>query len=234
MSPIPNHRLCILNYRCPFPFTVLQGKELGLCYLLEISLYASSLLVLTGFCSVWLPSRHWENFICPSLFICLRIFCMHSQKHTYSVWLHQVFRMTPGAWLKPQFPMVSHWAKNQIMYTHANLNLIITNTLAVWCHKPTGHFPAPISQIQFVFSQNQHEIACTVKESIAVGRPEVKFQSVPSLLLTWNLKMCWSRTVVFTGQRVEFYWFPKLICNIYNTAVPLKCVCVCVCVCIFL
>lgn len=37
--------------------------------------------------------------------------------------------------------------------------------------------------------------------------------------------MCWSRTVIFTGQRVEFYQFPKLMCGIYNTAVPLKCVC---------
>ena len=147
MSPIHNHRLCILNYKCPFLFTVLQGPELGFCqcHLLEISLYASSLLVLAGF---WWPSRHWENFICPSLFICLRIFCMHSQKHTYSVWLHKVFQMTPGTWLKPQFPMVSPWAINQIMYTHASLNLIITNMLAVWCHVPIGHFPARILQIQ--------------------------------------------------------------------------------------
>ena len=40
---------------------------------------------------------------------------------------------------------------------------------------------APISLIQNLFSQNQHEIARTGKEIVMVGRPEVLSQSLPSL-----------------------------------------------------
>ena len=47
-------------------------------------------------------------------------------------------------------------------------------------HDVMASTSAPISPIQNLFSQNQHEIASTGKQIVMVGRPEVLSQSLPS------------------------------------------------------
>ena len=47
-------------------------------------------------------------------------------------------------------------------------------------HDVMASSSAPISPIQNLFSQNQHEIASTGKQIVMVGRPEVLSQSLQS------------------------------------------------------
>ena len=95
-----------------------------------------------------------------------------------------------------------------------------------WCDVIAGS-SAPISSIQNLFSQNQHEIASTGKEIIMVGRPEVLSQSLPSF--RYRLFVVYQKSLNVSEQNCNVYlskvWIqftPKLMCTIYSTAVPLR------------
>ena len=84
---------------------------------------------------------------------------------------------------------------------------------------------APISLIQNLFSQNQHEIARTGKEIVMVGRPEVLSQSLPSF--RYRLSFVYQKSQNVSEQTCNVYWSkvliqltPKLMCAIYSLAVP--------------
>ena len=77
-----------------------------------------------------------------------------------------------------------------------------------WCDVIAGS-AAPISSIQNLSSQNQHEIASTGKQIVMVGRPEVLFQSLPSfkhrLFVVYQKALNVSeQNCMFTGHRFEF------------------------------
>ena len=52
-----------------------------------------------------------------------------------------------------------------------------------WWHDVIAGSSTPISQIQNLFSQNQHKIVSAGKQIVMVGRPEVVSQSLPSCCL---------------------------------------------------
>ena len=84
---------------------------------------------------------------------------------------------------------------------------------------------APISLIQNLFSQNQHEIASTGKQIILVGRPGVLSQSLASLpSFRFRLSVVYQKSLNVSEQNCNVYWSkdwiqltPKLMCAIYST-----------------
>ena len=62
---------------------------------------------------------------------------------------------------------------------------------------------APISLMQNLFSQNQHEIASTGKQIVMVGRPEVLPQSLPSF--RYRLSVVYLNLNVLE-QNCNVYW----------------------------
>ena len=62
---------------------------------------------------------------------------------------------------------------------------------------------APISLMQNLFSQNQHEIASTGKQIVMVGRPEVLPQSLPSF--RYRLSVVYLNLNVLE-QNYRVYW----------------------------
>ena len=63
---------------------------------------------------------------------------------------------------------------------------------------------APISLIQNLFSQNQHEIARTGKEIVMVGRPEVLSQSLPSF--RYRVYVVYQKSLNASEQNCNVYW----------------------------
>ena len=77
-----------------------------------------------------------------------------------------------------------------------------------WWHYFIAGSSAPISLIQNLFSQSQHEIASTGKQIVMVGRPEVLSQSLPSfryrLSFVYQKSLNVSELTWSTGQRFQF------------------------------
>ena len=95
-----------------------------------------------------------------------------------------------------------------------------------WCDVIAGS-AAPISPIQNLSSQNQHEIASTGKQIVMAGRPDVLSQSLPSF--RYRLSIVYQKSLDVPEQKSNVYWSkvsiqltPKLMCAIYSTAVPLS------------
>ena len=62
----------------------------------------------------------------------------------------------------------------------------------------------PISTIQNLFSQNQHEIASTGKQIVMVGRPEVLSQFLPSF--RYRLSFVYQKALNVSEKTCTVYW----------------------------
>ena len=71
-------------------------------------------------------------------------------------------------------------------------------------HDVMASSSAPISPIQNLFSQNQHEIASTGKQIVMVGRPEVLSQSLPSF--RYRLSVVYQKSLNVSEQNCNIYW----------------------------
>ena len=72
-----------------------------------------------------------------------------------------------------------------------------------WCDVIAGS-AAPISPIQNLSSQNQHEIASTGKQIVMVGRPDVLSQSLPSF--RYRLSIVYQKSLNVSEQNCNVYW----------------------------
>ena len=63
---------------------------------------------------------------------------------------------------------------------------------------------APISPVQNLFGQNQHETASTGKQIVFVGKPEVLFQSLPSF--RYRLSVVYQKSLNVSEQNCNVYW----------------------------
>ena len=63
---------------------------------------------------------------------------------------------------------------------------------------------APISPIQNLFSQNQHDKARIGKQIVMVGRPEVLSQSLPSF--RYRLSVVYQKSLNVSEQNCNIYW----------------------------
>ena len=63
---------------------------------------------------------------------------------------------------------------------------------------------APISPIQNLFSQNQHETASTGKQIVMVGRPEALSQSLPSF--RYRFSVVYKKSLNVSEQNCNVYW----------------------------
>ena len=68
----------------------------------------------------------------------------------------------------------------------------------------TAGSSAPISPIQNLSSQSQHEIASTGKQIVIVGRPEVLSQSLPSF--RYRLSFVYQKSLNVLEQTCNVYW----------------------------
>ena len=68
---------------------------------------------------------------------------------------------------KHRFPKVNTGARNPLMRTRVNLRLVIN-----WRRDVIARSSALISSTGNLVSQYQHDITCTVKQIVLVGRPE--------------------------------------------------------------
>ena len=62
----------------------------------------------------------------------------------------------------------------------------------------------PISQIQNLFSQNQHKIASAGKQIGLVGRPEMLSQSLPSF--RYRPSVVYQKSLNVSEQNCNVYW----------------------------
>ena len=73
-----------------------------------------------------------------------------------------------------------------------------------WWHYFIAGSSAPISLIQNLFSQSQHEIASTGKQIVRVGRPEVLSQCLPSF--RYRLFVVYQKSLNVLEQNCNVYW----------------------------
>ena len=82
-----------------------------------------------------------------------------------------------------------------------------------WCDI-IANSSAPISQIQNLFSQNQHKIASTGKQIIMVGRPELLSRPLPSF--RYKLSVVYQKSLNVSEQNCV------LALRAFSTGVILK------------